>query len=464
MPNPIYLQQKANPWEAMLPQLLGNLFLAKVKHGWDMETAAEQAKTTTQEYIKKETFQKDLEVKTDAAKKENVWTSNLYKIGGRVFKPEEIQPSLGVSPGDSPGELQGGTATTNVPTTPPVTFGDYNLKMVNGKIVGIPKDYNPITLEKEKVASETQPLLIDGKNVMANIIKNDRGEITKIEIAGETKQADSDAALRDRAIKGDKQAQAILASQKADKIEIASVTGAARGAAFAKSRTVNMYDTKEKRFVTTNLAAVDDLNASEPGRMISESSAKIAMPEVREQAADASAIKAFAKVPASQRGASVITASGLMDKELPEIIALREKVEAKNLLPSGGLKDIESLNQWYGEKISDPDAALLRKKVKFLADSLQRTIGGSQGGEWAFKVAADILDPSFTGPAFKNVVTSHATALRRMSEGYLNFKENLPGRITSQPTPSKTKTIIERRQAKDGRTLVKYSDGSIGEE
>ena len=42
MPNPIYIQERANPWEAMLPQLLGNLFLAKVKHGWDMETAADE--------------------------------------------------------------------------------------------------------------------------------------------------------------------------------------------------------------------------------------------------------------------------------------------------------------------------------------------------------------------------------------------------------------------------------------
>ena len=188
MPAPIMLPQHTDPWEAMLPQLLGNLFLAKIKHGWDMETAAEQAKTTTQEYIKKETFQKDLEVKAAAAKEENTWTSNLFKIGGRIFKPKEIQQALGVSSGESPGELQGGVAATNTPTAPPVTFGDFNVRMINDTLVGIPKDYNPITLEKEKVSSSIEDMSIEGKNIKVNIIKNDLGEITKMTPIGAGKQ------------------------------------------------------------------------------------------------------------------------------------------------------------------------------------------------------------------------------------------------------------------------------------
>jgi len=40
MPAPIVINPRQDPWEALLPQLVGNLFLAKIKHGWDMETAA----------------------------------------------------------------------------------------------------------------------------------------------------------------------------------------------------------------------------------------------------------------------------------------------------------------------------------------------------------------------------------------------------------------------------------------
>ena len=80
MPNPIYLQQRQDPWEALLPQLLGNLFLAKVKHGWDMEMAAAESEAKAEAFIsqseaKDKTYikqlglqkQKELEVKREGA-------------------------------------------------------------------------------------------------------------------------------------------------------------------------------------------------------------------------------------------------------------------------------------------------------------------------------------------------------------------------------------------------------------
>lgn len=136
------------------------------------------------------------------------------------------------------------------------------------------------------------------------------------------------------------------------------------------------------------------------------------------------------QVQTGQRAASIITASNTFEKEMPEIIALRKRVQAKNLLPSGGLKDMEAVNQWLGTKTSDPDAAELKKKVKLHADLLQRTFGGSQGGQWAFEVAADILDPTLSDAAFERVYRSHDRTMKNMANEYKNFgkdKTTTPG-------------------------------------
>lgn len=142
------------------------------------------------------------------------------------------------------------------------------------------------------------------------------------------------------------------------------------------------------------------------------------------------------------RGASIITAADVFNKEAPELITLRNIVQAKNLLPTGGWKDLEALNQWLGMKASDPDVAELKKKTKLTADLLQRTIGGSQGGQWAFEVAADILDPSLAPQAFKRIWTSHSMTLTRMANEYKHLGENKGDTVpyTGEETqPSSTK-------------------------
>lgn len=121
------------------------------------------------------------------------------------------------------------------------------------------------------------------------------------------------------------------------------------------------------------------------------------------------------------RAASVRTASNVFNAEMPEIIEIRNRVAENGLLPTGGFKDVEVFNQWLNAKTNDEDTVILKKKVKLLADTLQRTVGGSQGGQWAFEVAADILDGTYSPRVFQKILESHGKTLKRMADEYANF-------------------------------------------
>ena len=171
---------------------------------------------------------------------------------------------------------------------------------------------------------------------------------------------------------------------------------------------------------------------------------------------------------AKQRGgattANVTAAYKMYMQEAPELIELRNSVYAKGALPSR-LKSMESIQQWLGKESSDPDTALLQKKTKFLADSLMRVIGGTQGGEWAFKVAADILDPSFSPDAFSGIVMSHGVAMGRMAQARQNFGK--PGtKVTDPEELLKPKQTTAKKITKQfyspstKKTKYLYSDGT----
>ena len=147
--------------------------------------------------------------------------------------------------------------------------------------------------------------------------------------------------------------------------------------------------------------------------------------------------------------ANVTAASKMYNQEYPELIKLRQKVQAKGLLPTGQLKDMEAINQWLGMKTSDPDTALLKKKTMFLADSLMRVMGSSQGGEWAFKVAADILDPSLAPDAFSAIMKSHGIAMERMAKARQEFGQPI------QPP------ILEGEEGEEQQTTEQYETGKI---
>jgi len=193
----------------------------------------------------------------------------------------------------------------------------------------------------------------------------------------------------------------------------------------AKARGKDVWDTRTKTWVPSNQFEVNRMMQFDPTRFQSASYARYTDPVAGDKYALQQAKEAFKKVPASQRGASIITSSKLLEKEIPEIVELRYKVEQKGALPESVFKDVNKLNQWLGEKTSDPDLALLRKKVLLLSESLQRIMGSSQGGEWAFEVSKDILDPSFKGEAFEKIAYSHANMLSRLAKEYVNFNETV---------------------------------------
>jgi len=200
----------------------------------------------------------------------------------------------------------------------------------------------------------------------------------------------------------------------------------------AKSRRADVYDTRTGKFVSTNQSEVNMMRQIDPARFEPASYARYTNPQLGDQYAFQKAKEAFARVPANQRASSIIGSAKLLDKEVPEIVALRYKVagqtvtEAAKGMPKMSefkVKDLNKLRQWAGEKTSDPDVALLRKKVLLLSESLQRIMGSSQGGEWAFNVASDILDPSFSPEAFEKVAYSHKKMLLRLAKTYVNFPQ-----------------------------------------
>lgn len=143
---------------------------------------------------------------------------------------------------------------------------------------------------------------------------------------------------------------------------------------------------------------------------------------------------AEAKQAGGSRSSNIRTAYEVFNKEAPELISIRKKVQDKGLLPEG-IKDVGTFNQWLGKKTNDPDVAELQKKTKLLADTLQRTIGGTQGGQWAFEVAADILDPTYSTPAFSRILQSHTKTFYRMAEEYKNFgKKDISTPFTEEKT------------------------------
>lgn len=128
---------------------------------------------------------------------------------------------------------------------------------------------------------------------------------------------------------------------------------------------------------------------------------------------------------ARQRGgamaAQINAANDLYQENLPKIIELRNKVAAKGLLPDTASKRLNWAKQFLQMEFSDPDMVELQGKIKLMADNLQKTIGGGQGGEWAFKVADTLLNTAFQGEAFSRRMQSHGADLKSIAESRRTF-------------------------------------------
>ena len=110
----------------------------------------------------------------------------------------------------------------------------------------------------------------------------------------------------------------------------------------------------------------------------------------------------------------------------------------KGLLPDTQFTDLNQINLWLGEKTSDPDVLELKGKVKLMADNLQKTIGGGQGGQWAFEVADTLLNPAYQGPGFERRMKSHGSDLSALAASRRGFgKREVAGEGLGPPIESK---------------------------
>jgi len=198
-----------------------------------------------------------------------------------------------------------------------------------------------------------------------------------------------------------------------------------RISAYQSARMYAVYDKETDTYAYKSGATLKDAETAAPGRY---------MPITAD--VELAQRKAEARQRGGTRAANLETASALYDTNLPHITQLRNAVAAKGLLPSGGLKDINAFNQWINLRTSDPDMAELQGKVKLMADNLQRIFGSGQGGEWAFKLADTLLDPSLDPPAFQRRMESHGEDLRTLAKYYRSFGRNEP-----TPTPDRQSNI-----------------------
>ena len=199
------------------------------------------------------------------------------------------------------------------------------------------------------------------------------------------------------------------------KLNVVVAGAEARGASFANNRFYNMIDTQETSAQypggTPRMIQGKDIK-SDLGRYIPAG-------ESLEQVG----AKARERSTGGSQAMSASAANYTYDREAPELIALRNKVYGKGLLPATPFKDLEAFNQWAASKASDPDVSLLKKKTIMISDALQRVMG-QQGGEWAYKAAMDILDPTPAPAAYANIVKSHGVTLARTAYARQNPNQN----------------------------------------
>ena len=182
--------------------------------------------------------------------------------------------------------------------------------------------------------------------------------------------------------------------------------GISRGAEYNKTKLYAVTDTiTGKRIYKTGAVLMDDSN----GRYI-PLAGDVGLTED----------KSKAKQRGGSQAAKISVITDMFEAQIPSLVALRRKISSQGLLPDTRFKDMNALNQWISSKSSNTDVNLLKGRVKLLADSLQKTIGAG-GGEWSFKVADALLDPTLSPDAFSARLNGHLDDLKIQKEAYINF-------------------------------------------
>ena len=124
MPQPMYIPRRQNPWEAMLPQLIGNMLLSKMRHKQEMDL-----------------YDRRLEEQKLATEREKLWDLQSEK---RKYRAEQRQAGY---------EMVGTTDMGYSPAPPGGRIGQFGGMWQRGPKPTAPEgyEYQPGTKEAWKL-------------------------------------------------------------------------------------------------------------------------------------------------------------------------------------------------------------------------------------------------------------------------------------------------------------------------
>jgi len=134
------------------------------------------------------------------------------------------------------------------------------------------------------------------------------------------------------------------------------------------------------------------------------------------------------------RAVNAYVAATTYKAEADELLNLRVKLLQKNPSAFAGvgskIKGMNHISQLVKMNTSDnPELAEFLKGTTLLADVLQNAVGSAQGGQWAFELAAKLLDPSLPTEAYEATINKHMRTLETKAGGFSNVgdKPGAPG-------------------------------------
>lgn len=148
------------------------------------------------------------------------------------------------------------------------------------------------------------------------------------------------------------------------------------------------------------------------------------------------------------RAMNLTVANNVYQKTIPEVIDLRRKLKREDFPSLSKLKDFNAIDQWARTHTSDPVMSKFKGKILILSEQLQR-IFTSQGGEWAFKAAQQLLDGSLDAPAFESLAMGHAADLNRAASEARSFGEESLTKVPEIPSMGSTSTQSAPKEALD---------------
>lgn len=130
-----------------------------------------------------------------------------------------------------------------------------------------------------------------------------------------------------------------------------------------------------------------------------------------------------AKQQGGQQAVNAYVTADTYKAEAAELKALRDKIMNDNPSAFSGvgskIRKMNRISQLAQLETGDnPDLAEFIKGTTLLADLLQKAVGGTQGGQWAFELASKLLDPTMPPNAYDATIDKHMRTLETKARLY----------------------------------------------